>query len=223
MEFSVAAMAQLQDLGGRTRDSIALQIRRAEYAAASTHTPYGDIIKLLALPTHGHTKTTHLKYACPFATMSLACASSPDAWSFFRHHLRPCETDAQIAAEAQPRDGNARVAIYMDGVVPGNNLRPDKGRTYVAIYWTFLELPEWFRVQESGWCMFAHVPQNQVDEVDGKISKIAECVLRTFWPGEHSAEALPGTPRFDFHRTGMRLAHTAAHGALEFHFRAKFA
>eukprot|EP00974_Lingulodinium_polyedra_P022899 2209521-Lingulodinium_polyedra.AAC.1 len=36
------------------------------------------------------------------------------------------------------------ICIYSDEVQPGNVLRPDKGRSFLAVYWGVTELPDFF-------------------------------------------------------------------------------
>jgi hypothetical protein len=47
--------------------------------------------------------------------------------------------------------GMGRLALYFDEVKPGNVLRPDKGRSLQCVYWTLLDLPDWFRSRGYGW------------------------------------------------------------------------
>ena len=44
--------------------------------------------------------------------------------------------------------GRLRFCLYHDGVTPGNNLRPDCGRSFVSFLWTWLDLPLWMRSRE---------------------------------------------------------------------------
>ena len=49
------------------------------------------------------------------------------------------------------KKGTSRIIIYLDECHPGNILRPDHGRKLMCIYWTWLELPEWWRTQANSW------------------------------------------------------------------------
>ena len=44
--------------------------------------------------------------------------------------------------------GRLRYILYHDGVTPGNNLRPDCGRSFVSFLWSWLDLPQWLRSRE---------------------------------------------------------------------------
>ena len=40
--------------------------------------------------------------------------------------------------------GQATIVFYTDETTPGNNKRPDKGRSYEALLWTIKQLPDFF-------------------------------------------------------------------------------
>ena len=99
-------------------------------------TPNGPLYTTLAVPGKSG-QPLHIDCIDPFAFLWLAAARSPEAAGFFEKELAGKQ---------------CRLAFYTDSVTPGNVLRPDKGRTFEAVYWTFMELPDWFRSQASdGW------------------------------------------------------------------------
>ena len=96
----------------------------------------------------------------------------------------------------------ARIAIYEDEVAPGNVRRHDKGRRYLAIHWTFLDLPEWFRSSVHGWFTFAFVPATKLESIRGNGSQLTRLVLKAFFAG--------GVVAPDFAITGIVLSEKVA-------------
>ena len=73
--------------------------------------------------------------------------------------------------------GASRVTLYMDDVRPGNQLRPDMGRTYYAWYWTMLDLPAWFRTSQFGWFDLAFTLMRDCENIRGGLSGLTDQVL----------------------------------------------
>ena len=67
-----------------------------------------------------------------------------------------CEVSAPLARclHTSLQEGPMQLCLYVDAFTPGNQLRPDKGRSTEAVYWTILNLPYHFRVRRSGWFLF---------------------------------------------------------------------
>ncbi len=86
--------------------------------AAST--PYGPMEKELNIAG----ATVPVPFICPFAFLFTACQES----SAFRAFL--------LSSLGGATGG---FVLYLDDVRPGNQLRPDKGRCYYALYWSLLQ------------------------------------------------------------------------------------
>ena len=67
--------------------------------------------------------------------------------------------------------------MHLDEARLGNVLRPDKGRAFQLLTWSFAELPEWHRNTSVGWLPFAAVPSKLVLN----LSKFMRFVLRLFF------------------------------------------
>ena len=104
------------------------QAYHADNLLNTVTTPYGKLLEQLVAPTDGGTQTTHIRYVCPFAYLWYACSLSPSLRCVLRKLC--CRGGA---AAAPFTDQRARIALYLDGVVPGNIQRHDKGRSYVAV------------------------------------------------------------------------------------------
>ena len=163
------------------------QRTRAEYAAQeradyeNVQTPYGSLYKTMELDGGDQAPPILVDYTCPFALLWWLCTLSVHFYRFFERHLarlsRPC--DGQPDPLTRMR---GRVALYWDEVVPGNNLRPDKGRAYIAVYWTFIDLPMWFINSAIGWFSLCYVPVKSEALIKGGIPLLNEAFLRVFWP-----------------------------------------
>jgi hypothetical protein len=104
-----------------------------------------------------------------------------------------------------------RIAFYCDGVKPGNVLRPDSGREFEAVYWTFMEFPDFFRTRSAfGWLPLCFVERHRLKDVPGGMSAVAKEVVQSFWPASDD--------KFNFNTTGVIIPVQGR----EAHIRAQF-
>ena len=199
-------------------------------ALENTDTPYGCLVKTLEAPKEpdpeaepepgAEPEVVLLKYVCPFALLWLTSQECPGFLQFMLKFA--CMSMAAFRAsqywdEAKPgAQPPARIAIYEDEVTPGNNRRHDKGRKYLAIYWTFLDLPEWFRSSMNGWFTFSFITATKMENIRGRDSQLTRLVLKAFFAGGLSP---------DFATTGIVLSEKLATDGAEpraFWFRGVF-
>ena len=214
---------------GRTPRALGHAVYERAKTLEETDTPYGTLVKTLEAPKEPDPKAKPepgaepevvlIKYVCPFALLWLTCQECPGFLSWIAAFA--CMGMAAFRAsqywdEAKPgAQPPARIAIYEDEVCPGNTHRHDKGRKYLAIYWTFLDLPEWFRSSMNGWFTFTFVTATKIEEIRGSDSQLSRLVLKAFFGGGLC----------DFATTGIVLSEKpATHGAepRAFWFRAVF-
>ena len=107
----------VQNVGGALR---LLRKRKKEvlYEASQSDTMYGELLSSLNV-TNVAGEILQVKVIHPFALLSLVASKS---LPFFRL-IRRCFENTE--------DGFMRFVLYNDGVVPGNNLRPDRGRSFI--------------------------------------------------------------------------------------------
>ena len=86
------------------------------------------------------------------------------------------------------QSGPYTLLLYADETTPGNNLRPDKGRAYEAITFTFKNLPHWFLVRKHGFFNFSFVSSADVPKIEGGLPRIIR-------PGARSAFVIRTGPR----------------------------
>ena len=127
-----------------------------------TPTPYGSVLNQLSvLQTTG--AYLNIWYIKPAAFLWMSVKLSPP-WAEF---LNSSMTDRASA-----------ITLYMDDVRPGNQLRPDHGRVYLAWYWLLMALPEWFRTSQYGWFDLAFTQWTECLSIQGGVSALTDELLR---------------------------------------------
>ena len=99
-------------------------------------TPYGKVVKQLMVDTD-ESGPVQLDYICPHAWLYFACLQCHT----FAQFLIGCLSQGLPGQEALA----GSICIYSDDVQPGNVLRPDRGRSFLAVYWGVKEMPDFFR------------------------------------------------------------------------------
>lgn len=140
---------------------------RFQEAAAQhglTDTPYGQILQDMTLETTDG--PLQWKYVNPFAFLHHVCNISKTFGAVLLDHLAGRRTN---------------IIFYFDETQPGNILRPDKARSFMAVYWTFRELPEYLRHRIIGWFPFGFMKESNMAKLPGGASNLAARVLRIFF------------------------------------------
>jgi len=152
-------------------------------------TPYGKLIKTFNLDIAG--KSITVPYINPFAFLYHMCACV----AAFGDLLRNCIF------------GDGTIIMYSDEIKVGNVLRPDDGRAMECIYWTILQLPDWFRSRQHGWFSFLQIRSKYVAKLPGGMAFLWKKVLAIFF-GEG----------WNFEKVGVRCPTSSGF----FIFRARF-
>ena len=129
-------------------------------------TPYGTVVQTMTLPMVGTNDAFVWHYVSPFALLHHICTLSSTFASIVGSHL------------AQQTNN---IMLYFDETKPGNVLRPDPGREFMAIFWTFRELPEYLRHRVIGWFPFGFLRQTKMNQLVGGVSALASRVIRAFF------------------------------------------
>lgn len=175
---------------GLSKRDVAREVHKHDDVA----TPFGPLYRPMQLRTSDD--TVQVEAMNPFAMLWYVAHLSSAAAGFFAAHLT---------------SGVCRVAFYCDGVKPGNVLRPDLGRSFEAVYWTFMEFPDWFRTRVGeSWFLFAFVESKLVQRVPGGMAAVAKAVVDSFFPASDD--------EFNFSKTGMLFGHNGR----EYCIRARF-
>jgi len=182
-------LAQIDRYKGK--HGIRKELTETHAKVCAAETPYGTITQHLDLTVDG--ELYKWPFTNPFAYLHHMTRASDPFGSFLHEHL-----NGKLA----------RIAIYADEVVPGNNLRPDHGRKLMCFYWTFVDLPHWYRVRRGGWIFFGAILSSRLASIQGGVSNVFRSILNVF----HAADS------WDFERVGMRCS---ANGQT-WHLKAKF-
>jgi hypothetical protein len=168
------------------------KINREEWQTAEQDTPFGPLTNKILLPQGEGQEPTVAWCICPLAFLWQACQLSLPFLKLLQ------ALPAGVAQpEAQPQI-KVRIGMYLDDVMPGNAHRPDKGRSYVAVYWAFIDLPVWFLHACSGWFVLTFVPKKVWSNIPGEQSGMLRVLLKAFWPDAGLSFA-----------TGVTLSHGA--------------
>ena len=163
INVSVASLASIMSGGKDDSEAVARDIFKSIDDIAHAHTPYGNIIDTLMLPLWTGDEY-ELWYVNPCAFIYMLCQESSGMATMFKQHIH----------------GTAKLCVYTDECVPGNVLRPDKGRKVLNVYFTFEDLPGWFRAREYGWFLLCSCPASVLDDVEAGVSQLMRHLLKVF-------------------------------------------
>ena len=184
-------------------DALRREMFEADNDLQQVHTAYGPLFQIFEIPSSNGGQMLQVTYVCPFAFLYYACTYAPSFAEFLeasigQRGLASRPVPAPSSGHAVPVDvPKASVVFYYDEVTPGNALRPDKGRQYLAVYWTLLEFPAWFRASQSGWFSLCFVPVTTLEKMAGEHSQLGTFLLSAFFPEDEQS--------FNFARSGMRV------------------
>ena len=94
-----------------------------------------------------------------------------------------------------------RVVLYADEATPGNVLRMEPNRKYLAVYWSVMEFPDWFLQTRTAWFPICFVPVPQLKRLLGGTSALIAYIMEMMW------RPAPTDTEVDLERTGMILRH----------------
>ena len=137
--------------------------QRLDAEEGQINTPYGTLIQTRRIDLKD--KSLEVAYINPFAILWIA-ASSRHGGSFWKRHLA----------------GSGRVPtiiFHIDESRIGNQLRPDAGRSFQAVHWTFSTLPSWYRSRAHGWFPFTFMHGGEVK--GGDMSRFFCWMMRVFF------------------------------------------
>ena len=152
----------------REQRSLQKAATQLENDLLAQETPHGPLIKSLRIDRPGLGPMT-CDYADPKALLWASMCLSPQ--------LTRLVVDQ--AASGRP----CKVVLATDDVKPGNALRPDKGRTYYALYFTLLCLPHWYLRSPFGWWSILYIRAKIVDQSPSGLSELIEYIVLQIFPG----------------------------------------
>lgn len=133
-------------------------------ALSRADTPFGPVRCAMDIPdVSGGAVTVH--YNNPFALLWAVCERSKAFGTFLERWLR----------------NGANLIIYSDETTPGNQKRPDHGRSYEALLFTFKQLPSWFVCRKHGFFKFSFVMSSDLEQIDGGMPSLIKAMLYKFF------------------------------------------
>ena len=140
-------------------------MQSAVESVGNTMTPYGPVIQTVRLNAPG---LRDWEICHPFAFLWYMSQHS----AAFRKVMRNSTVDGR----------KLRLVIYMDGLVPGNPFRPDKGRSIMCIYWAFIDWPAFMLTRTFAWPCLSILRESIMEKIPGGASYLARIALRLFFP-----------------------------------------
>ena len=165
---SMSAAARLAPSRGISQRHARRRLQIQADSVIRTTNPYGDVRKQFQIDTEDGPMV--VRYVCPHAWLYHLCETSPRFGDFLLQHV----------GLGSP----GSICIYSDEVTPGNNLRPDRARQFLAIYWAILPAPDWFRHGPGWWQTFAYFPCVKLKKIPGGLSALYVKILEIFWHPE---------------------------------------
>ena len=152
--------------------SIRRDLANAQRQHCEVHTPYGTVCKEIELPLVAHPRWL---IAHPLALLhylsTLSCAFG------------------KVMADCMAPGRPLSLVLYMDEITPGNPLRPEKSRTLQAVYWAFLEWPQFLLQRVAAWPCFGVLRSSVAAMLDGNMASLMKIILHVCFPATgHSLE-----------------------------------
>lgn len=145
--------------------SLRRQIQDVNEQHSKAQTPYGPVIQTMDLGIDGFHAW---EFVSPFALLWHLCNISVA----FKGLMTAC---------CQKSNNVLRIVTYIDGVCPGNPLRPEASRNMECIYWVFTDWPQWLLQRANGWFCFGVIRSTVVHKIDGGVSWLMSRVLEHFF------------------------------------------
>eukprot|EP00959_Pyramimonas_sp_CCMP1952_P455820 9472168-Pyramimonas_sp.AAC.1 len=140
---------------------------------SSIEAPFGPLVKHLHLPlkTGGY---LDWPICCPFVLLYFMCNRSFAFGALLRDRVA---------------GGLANIVAWADETTSGNQQRPDMKRTFLSMYWSIADLPEFFRSSDHGWWPIGVLSHDSCKHVAGEVSGIMKHVLRFMFMGQNNFAA----------------------------------
>ena len=133
-------------------------------------TQFGHVVKYIQLPLKSG---GYLAWpiCCPFALLDFLCERRFEFGTFLHAHIGGRE---------------ANIVVWSDETTSGNQLRADMKRTFLSFYWSFCDLPDYFKNSNHSWWPVGILSHDSVKTIAGETSGIMRHILRFFFMGRHN-------------------------------------
>ena len=137
-------------------------------------TPYGPIMNTVNMAAADGGTAIPLEIVNPLALLYNACADDGAFVSFFKERL---------ALYPPRQQAPWRIALYTDGITPGDAFRTNNQRKVDACYFSFVEFGGAALAHEDAWFTLVSKRTVETSSVAGQLSKVVcECVKSFFGP-----------------------------------------
>jgi len=152
---SIRCLSDLLGEAGARGPNSFQSLRNQLMRETDIHTPQGPLFRQVNLPL----KTGGMyrwEYVNSPALLWLLCNRFYHVADFMQSHLGRCQVN---------------VAFYSDEAIAGNNKRPQapKHVGIQCIYYTFQELPYWFRARYGGWMPIGYLSYATQKQIKGSV------------------------------------------------------
>lgn len=131
-----------------------------EYCSGIT-TPFGNLMQQWMLPGKNGADIVWDVFQ-PFAMLWALCVKVPQFASFLYMHLNGIES---------------RIVFWTDETSCGNKMRPDNRRRFIAVYFSWVDLPEYWRSCDYGWLPVGFLSYDTMRLVKSEVSGIMRVVI----------------------------------------------
>ena len=151
---------------GLAHGSLKNKISETLHETDKVQTPYGTLVQQMKIAKADDSGFIEVPVINPFALLHFISVCCPEFGDFMEEWLKT----------------GSRLAIYFDGVSPSDGLRLEHGRDYYAVFYTWLEFPQWLLARHDvGWITFGVIPERLVKEGTVTVASIFKAVLLTFF------------------------------------------
>ena len=163
-----SVVSALRELAPASKYSLSWQKKLAAaevYKVANAITAYGEVC--CTSKVQGKSGELEIYHVNPFALLEHAASIS--LFSEFLAKLVASDPDHMLD-----------IVYYLDKATPGNDKRPDHGRSCQCVYFTFLQFPAWFRSRRNGWIPFTYILVEDQKEATLTDPMLVRFLVRTF-------------------------------------------
>ena len=146
-------------------------VKRRREDAVSIETPYGQLIQMMKAETLGGT-FIEIPYCSPAALL----------WHTSRrcHRMREF-LDSAAAKHENSLNSKWKLAVYLDEVSPGNQLKVHNRRKLQACYFSIVEFGGYNLSQEHAWCVLACVRTDLVNQLKDGLTQLFKLWIKAFF------------------------------------------
>ena len=154
--------------------------REARDITTYQETPYGTIVETVQLPAADGGAPYKLELVNPLALLHHASATPGNFTSF---------SQSRLARQPPSPFAPWHIALYSDGITPGDAFRTSNERKVDAIYFSFLEFGGAALAHEDSWFTLVTKRSVEVAAAAGQLSKVMSIAIKSFFGPIHNLKS----------------------------------